>query len=297
MQMKLKLPPLQALRHFECAARLGSFKAAAEELNVTQGAVSQQIRELEQYFGKKLFVRQLRKVALTTEGRELSDVDSSSFSDISAICRQISYGDEDGGIRIELGTFFSSRWLSPRIGEFIRLHPSIQPQLVHRIHVLSNEADVDIAIQYGTGKWRSFESHKLMNLHFQPVAKPEVAAAIKQAASWPSESMPLIHARSRSDWELWLETAGLPVDWASSGIVFDDTNVALEAAASGAGIALGFFPLIDEDIRSGRLAIVSPHSVQSPLAYYALVRPASKSIRSVRKFLTWLTEVCTDGTE
>lgn len=289
MKVDLKLPSLHALLHFEAAARLGSFKAAAEELHLSQGAVSLQIRGLEQALGKKLFVRQVRKVVLTEEGRELSEVVSQSLVEISAVWRRISSAHEDGSIKIELGPFISSRWLSPRLGRFVRRYRSIQLQLVHNVESGACDADTDIAIRYGAGRWRSFEAYKLMDLFFQPVATPDIAALLEGKVFQPSEALPLIHARSRADWEAWLGSAGLPVEWARSGMVFDDTNVALEAAASGAGIALGYFPLVDEDVRSKRLVPIHPHRERSQLAYYALVRPsAAKSSRPVRRFLAWL---------
>ncbi len=288
--MKVRLPPLQALRHFEGAARLGSFKAAAEELNVTQGAVSQQIRELERFLATKLFVRQVRKVTLTDEGRQLSQVVSASFSDIAVVCRQISSTRDDGRVRIELGTFFSSRWLSPRIGRFMAQQPSVHPELVHCIDVKPQEADVDVAIQYGSGVWRSFEARKLMNLSMQPVGKP--GSAFPSEEEWREGSPPLLHARSREDWENWLRSADLPVEWAQNGIVLTDTNVALEAAASGAGIAMGYFPLIEEDVSSGRLSTLHLHRMTASNAYYVLVRPGSKSIRAVQRFVNWIDDEC-----
>ena len=138
--------PLHAVRHFEAAARLGSFKSAAGELNVTQGAVSQQIRELESFLETRLFERSARKVTLTEEGRRLSQVATQALTALMRIAREIRGSSGNRTLRVEVGPFFSAHWLAPRLGQFIRQHPEINVHLYHTVLNRLPDTDVDVSV-------------------------------------------------------------------------------------------------------------------------------------------------------
>jgi len=291
--MTLMIPPLPGLRHFEAAARLGSFKAAAAELHLTQAAISLQIRALERFLSVRLFDRGVRKVALTREGRRLAEVLSRAFLDLSQVCRELSGQAAPRAVRVEVGPFFSARWLAPRLGRFIRRHPEINVHLNHMIGVHGVQGEIDLSLRWGRGAWKGFEASRLLEVSLQPVCQPGlVAKARALLAGGRPGALPLLHSQTRRDWRSWLAAAGLPVELAESGTVLDEANVVVEAAVSGAGVAIGFFPIMDEDLRSGRLVPAHPHRQRSEEAYYLLRSRAALGAQPVETFCAWLREEC-----
>jgi LysR family glycine cleavage system transcriptional activator len=288
--MSRSLPPLQSLRYFEAAARLVSFKAAAGELHVTQGAVSQQIRSLEEFFGMRLFERLTRGVALTKAGLRLKSATDRALSEVNDAVLDIRSEVEKPVISVEVGPCFSARWLAPRLGNFYERHPNVRVNLHHSIGGLLPTGDIDIAILWGAGGWKANDVRHLLPITLQPVCAPHLLTGrfeIEQLGNL--EKLPLLHARDREDWRSWLAHAGLPVEIAESGIVYDEPNVVIEAAVAGMGIALGYFSLYEADIASNRLVRADPRTAPSRRSYYCMrCSPDTRGGVATRDFYDWI---------
>lgn len=281
------LPPLHCLRHFEAAARLGSFKEAARELNLSQGAISQQVAELERFLEVSLFVRQPRKVMLTAEGKRLAYTVRKALAEISASAMEISHRKESAAIRVEVGPFISVRWLTPRLTHFMRKHPDVDVMLCHAFGRHLDESNVEIAIRWGDGHWPGFHTERLLPIDLQPVAAPATPLHL-DAASVSSLSHLLIHTMDRGDWTQWLSGAGFAPEIANGGVVLDEPNVAVQTAAAGRGIGMGYFPIMDDEIRHGRLMPAHPIRVRARKAYYLLRSPAARRSSAAKLFSDWL---------
>jgi LysR family glycine cleavage system transcriptional activator len=288
--MSRSLPPLQSLRYFEAAARLASFKAAAAELHVTQGAVSQQIRSLEEFVGIQLFKRLTRGVALTKGGWRLKSAADRALSEVNDAVLEIWSEAEKPVISVEVGPCFSARWLAPRLGDFYQRYPHVGVNLHHSIGGLLPTQDIDVAILWGAGDWKANDVRQLLPIGLQPVCAPNVLARgfrIDQLGKL--DKLPVLHARDREDWRNWLAHAGLPVEIAESGLVYDEPNVVIEAAVAGMGVALGYFSLYEADIASNRLVRADPRTTPSRRSYYCMrCSSDTRRTRAVRDFYDWL---------
>ena len=203
--------PLTALRIFEVAARLQSFKQAAEELNVTPATVSNQIRRLEREWDCLLFIRKPRQLLLTDAGRSLAQVVSRSFDDIRTEI-DIHVARLNKTITLAVGPIFASRWLIPRLNRFRRQHPGIELVLHHGPRISSAQDMItDVAVDWGTGDWSGLEFTHLMNIMYLPVLSPVLARA-KGGLDKPTDlaRFTILHQHDRSEWHAWLAVAGTP---------------------------------------------------------------------------------------
>ena len=270
------LPSLPALRAFEAAARLGSFRAAAEAINVSPTAVSHHIRGLEAYLNIQLFTRNGRQVHLTDEGARLADGASKAFRILEATVNSVARGPEKTTIRIALGPSFATRWLLPRFADFCAEFPDVELKLVQTPLLVSPQnVDADIFITWGDGRFPGMISEPLVSVLSAPVASPGLLQKLGHPRS-PADLMrfPLIHQRDTLGWSAWFMQAGVRLNGPLPGPVIEDTNVVLQAAASGQGIVMGWIPLINTDLESGVLAQLFDTAVSENRAYY-LVRPES----------------------
>jgi LysR family transcriptional regulator, glycine cleavage system transcriptional activator len=286
--MPLVLPPLGSLRHFEAAARLESFKEAAKELNLTPGAVSQQVAELERFLNASLFDRLPRQLSLTEDGKRLAETVTRLLTEISFVATEIAGHSHRDAIRVEVGPFFSARWLAPRLTNFIRKHPDINVHLLHTMGRRLDESEVDISIRWGDGHWPRFKAEKLLEVDLQPVSSPKTAAILGASGDISSASDLLIHTQDRSAWSHWLLCASLSPEIARGGTVLDEPNVAVEAVVAGRGIGIGYFPLMDEELRSGRLVCLFASRIRSSNAYFLLTSPSACRLPVVQLFSDWL---------
>jgi LysR family glycine cleavage system transcriptional activator len=281
------LPPLSSLRHFEAAARLESFKDAAAELNLTPGAVSQRIAELERFLRAELFERSRRQVLLTEDGKRFAETVGRALDEIADASIAIRNRTETNAVRVEIGPFFSARWLTPRLARFMQCHPEVDLNLLHTIGRRLSAAEVDLSIRWGTGNWPHFSAERLLEVELQPVAAPN-ADFVNSLRRLPHVANRLLHTQSRGEWTTWLAGAGLPVELANEGVVLDEPNVAVEAAVAGRGIGMGYFPLMEEEIRAGRLVRLFSQRVPSRNAYYLLTSARGRRSASVHHFVEWL---------
>ncbi len=281
--------PLTALRSFEAAARLLSFKGAAEELRVTPTSVSNQIRQLERNWNCLLFVRKTRKVLLTDAGRSLARVVGRAFDDIRAeVDNHITTNRKT--VTLAVGPIFGSRWLIPRLSNFYRMHPKIELVLHQGPRITNAEQLVTmIAVDWGTGDWAGLEARRLFAIRYSPVASPTLLrerGGIRVAQDLAN--FPIIHQWDREEWNAWLRHAGAPDLTFVHETIMRDANHALQAALEGQGVILGTFPFVEPEIAAGRLARPLTLELHPPRAYHLLTRPGGRALREVGAVCDWI---------
>ena len=287
-----RLPSLNALRCFEAAARSGSFSRAAEELNVTQSAVSHQVRQLEQWFGLTLFDRMGRQTMPTPKGQELARSLAEAFDIMAGACRRLQQSDGGPALTIAALPSFATIWLIPRLSQFFQDHPEISVKIVYAFagHKIDFE-EVDIAVLWGAGEWEGCRSTRLLPGSTVPICNPiylekEGPFDVPQAIL----GKPLLHDTDRLDWQNWMRHAGLKHAGPSPGPIFQDFNLLRAAALAGQGIALCPQRLIADDLASGRLVQLFDIDIKHDYAY-SIIEPASGSGRrseALHTFKDWL---------
>ena len=290
-----RLPPLNALKAFDAAARHLNFSRAARELNVTPGAVSQQIRLLEDHAGGPLFVRDGRAVLLTDLGRRLQPVLREGFDQFKKAADLIYGATRRHSLSVSVPPSFAARWLIPRISDFAEARPDIEVWISADMQLADVAGGrVDVAVRYGRGEYPSVRSQPLLEAGVIPVCSPGLVEGIARGIR-PSDLVrhTLIHVvtdseESRPDWTAWFTSKGLDPKGAGGGPRFDQTALAIEAAAHGRGIALAPRAFVASDLASGRL--IAPFAdgyVATDLAYHTLLRRAAPREEALA-FVTWL---------
>lgn len=285
--------PLLALRAFSEIGRLGSIKAAANSLGVTPGAVSQQLRLLEDRLGVALFVRTRHGLHLTEAGARAHPGLLRGFDQIEASLSQLHAFSAPRTLTLSTVPSFASAWLVPRLGRFNRRHPGIEV----RVEASATPVDfsrerTDVALRHGLGSYPGLHSVFLMAPVLLPVASPALLAN-GPAVHAPQDclSYPLLQDGERADWRLWLQAHGVDVDdTAQRGASFDEDLMLLRAATAGQGIALVQDKHAQDDIDSGRLCVVVDKPWPTRFAYYAVCRPQTLVRPEVQAFLEWLQE-------
>ncbi|MFJ4373945.1 LysR substrate-binding domain-containing protein [Pseudomonas japonica] len=283
--------PLLALRAFCETTRLGSLKAAAERMGVTPGAISQQIRQLEDRLGVVLLSRSRYGVQLTEAGASLYPGLSRGFGQIESALLDLQALSRANTLTISTQPSFASNWLVPRLADFNARHPQID------VHVQStgelvdlHREPVDIALRHGLGDYPGLESIALLAPVLLPVASPGLLAG-GPLLNEPQDCLhyPLLQDAERADWTLWLRAHGVEPDHRSRrGPSFDEDLLLLRAAVSGQGIALVQAQHADEDLRSGRLVVAVDRAWPSRFAYYLVAREENLARPPVRAFVDWI---------
>jgi LysR family glycine cleavage system transcriptional activator len=278
------------LRGFEAAARHLSFTRAAEELHVTQAAVSHQIKMLEEYIGVALFHRMIRKVRLTEEGSALLPVVQNAFEQISETLSDFRADDENRSLTVGLESSFSANWLSPRLGRFWAKYPGIDLRLHHSLQQAEfSYNDVDVAVRWGIGEWPNLITERLMGLQFAPVCSPGLLAKCDRLqTSSDLKHFTLLHDYDRGGWREWLKTTSTSEVNTDSGVVIDDTNVLTQAAIDGQGVALCGLALIQSHLAAGRLIKLFEHTISTRSSYYLIYHPDTIKRAHVKLFVDWL---------
>ncbi len=290
-KLECYLPPIGALRAIEAAAKSLSFTAAAAALNLTQGAVSHQIRELEARLGVALFARQARGIALTEAGRRYLPYAREALRQLRIGGEALSERSRDDVLTVSVSPNFASKWLVPKLGAFLASHPDIELRLSAAIrHVDFSDDDIDVAIRHGDGHWPQLHVTRLCRESMFPVSSPfldgvEVLRQIPDLAAHV-----LIHDQSREGWAHWLAEAGVdPTAFdLERGPAYSQSHLAIDAAIAGQGIALARSALAQADLIAGR--IVRPLAIETPVAFaYWIVCPkGTAERRPIRRFLNWL---------
>lgn len=293
-----QLPPLNSLRAFEAAARHLSFTRAAEELNVTPGAISQQIKTLEDYLDLKLFKRQNRLILLTEQAQVCLPYLSEGLDKLSAGMRAIEQLNIDRPLTITVAEAFASRWLMPRLRRFQARHPNIDVRFdVSKELVDLVRDDIDAGIRFGGGDYPGLETDFLVPQEVYPVCSPGL---LKQgpAIQTPEDlqNHTLIHGDyyyldpAQPDWAMWFKTVGVEDFDASHGLHFSNAEMVVQAAVEGQGVALIGSVIAEDDLAAGHLVRPLEHTIPLNFAYY-LVYPKSKAnLPRVAAFREWLLE-------
>jgi LysR family transcriptional regulator, glycine cleavage system transcriptional activator len=285
-----RLPPLNALRAFEAAARHLSFTKGAAELNVTQGAVSHQVKGLEDQLGLKLFLRRHQGLVLTEAGQSCQRFVRDAFDTLSSGFDAMLTKDDAGVLTVSVSPNFATKWLVPRIGKFAESFPEIDLRISSQLrHVDLHREDVDVAVRHGEDEWPDLDAVCLMAETLFPVCSPALMEG-EYPLSNPEnlKHHTLLHLDQREEWRDWLDAAGINGVELSKGAVFNQTSLALDAAAVGQGVALGRSALAAPDLLAGRL--VRPFEFSLPVAYaYYIVCPKPTAERpKIKAFREWL---------
>jgi LysR family glycine cleavage system transcriptional activator len=288
--MGRRLPPLNTLPDFEAAARHLSFTKAAEELNVTHGAVSRQVKSLEDYLGVPLFRRLNRALRLTDEGQTYARSVRALLDSLAESTRRLRAA-RDAGLTVSTTFSFTSGWLVPRLGRFRALHPEIDVRLQANDRVTDFERDnVDLAIRYGRGQYPGLAAERLLSDDYAPVGSPALLKG-KHPLRKPADLRHhvLLHEENNEvDWRMWLAAAGIEGIDASRGPIFSHSPMAIQAAIHGEGVALGRTALIEEELASGRLVRLFDLRLKADMAYYIVHPPRAVERPMVRAFRDWL---------
>ncbi len=303
-----RLPPLNALRAFEAAARHLSFKNAALELHVTAGAVSHQVKLLEDHLGVALFRRLTRALELTAEAQAMLPKVREGLDSLAAAVERIRGREEACALTVMAPPNFAARWLVPRLARFTSAHPHVE------LHIASRPAMIDgrqegsvmpvfdaredtpvLMVRFGSGHYPGFQVDEVFSALYLPVCSPRLLKG-KHALKTPADLRfhTLLHDETvwmegaRPSWGDWLEKAGVQNVDASRGPRFSDASLALEAAIEGMGVVLAMRPLVSAEVEAGRLAI--PFDIPAPtrFAFYLVTPEASLNNRSVTAFREWL---------
>lgn len=282
--MKTRLTPslLAWLRCFEATVRCHSFTKAASELCVTQGAVSQQVKHLEEWLQRPLLLRTPRALVPTPEGQWLAVVLSESFQAIEGTLSQLRATPEDRSTALSCAPSFAMGWLTPRLGEFFRAHPEVNLRVIGEFHALDRERmtrdEVAAAVRYDLGEYRDLQATAFLDEWLIPVASPVFLSAhpqLKTAADLRApmllhDTSPWVGAGPFEEWEHWLGHVGADVPQLAQGHHYNLSQLAIGAALAGQGIAMGRAALVFDDLAAGRLVAPFAQPVRSRASYFFL---------------------------
>ncbi len=290
--MARRLPPMNTLRAFEAAARYLSFTEAAEELHVTQAAVSHQIKSLEQALGVRLFRRLNRAIRLTGEGQEFVSEVRKALAHLAAGMDKLSAPDAGGPLTISVLPSFASKWLVPRLGRFRDRHPEIDVRISASIQLTDFQRDdVDLVVRYGKGVWDGVHTVRMMTEDIYPVCSPALVVgprALRQPEDLRHHT--LLHDDAEVDWAMWLLAAGMADIESAHGPFFTDSAMVIQAAIAGQGVALARGALAADDIAAGRLVKPFDFVIPAEYAYYILGLEANRDRPKIAAFRDWLLE-------
>jgi LysR family glycine cleavage system transcriptional activator len=283
------LPSLSALRAFDGAARTGSFRAAAEKLSVTPTAISHHVRGLEEQLGTKLFERTGRRVELTEDGKRLAETTGQAFAMLDDAVRTLRRTSRKV-VRLAAGPIFTARWLMPRISDFWEAHPEIELEVVPSYRPsLLDRAYADIVIRWDRLADRGGGAVKLLELRPVAIASPRYIDRYGPLNS-PAEllSIPILHQKNHWGWLDWFAAMGVASAAPLRGPVFEDANILLRGAAEGQGAIVGWLPLIDQDLREGRVVRLFDEDITPTHGYFVTIWNDILVRDETQKVLDWL---------
>lgn len=294
------LPPLEFLVAFEAAARLGSFTAAAEELNLTQAAVSRQIRLIERSLGRSLFTRAHRAVRLTPEGRDFQHTVSLALSHIANAARGLRAVEGSSRLTVAADQSVAALWLLPKLEDFQREHGDIDLRLISSdLEADCLAEDVDVAIVHGDGNWPGYEAALLLDEEVFPVCSPAYLER-HGAIARPADLLERVLIDLDDDhwnwinWRVWLteQTVDLPHGGDRPGglrrLIINSYPLIVQAARDGLGVALGWKHLVDEPLAAGTLVRPLEHLVRTDFGYYLLMRQDREASPEAEAFRDWV---------
>ncbi|MGZ6016470.1 MAG: transcriptional regulator GcvA [Phenylobacterium sp.] len=291
-----RLPPLNALRAFEAAARHLNFSRAADELAVTPGAVSQQIQNLEDYVGAALFKRTPKGLLLTDAAQTALPALREAFDRLAEAASLLTAAVDGRRLTVSVAPSFAAKWLVPRLGLFEAAHPQVDVWLSADMEVVDFAlGEIDLAIRYGAGRYPGLEVVKLMSETVIPVASPEYLEANPIHAPADLANHILLHDGSPDaddscpDWSMWLAARQIKGVDGTRGPRFNQSSLVIEAAAGGRGVALAKRALAQADLDSGRLVAPLQDATAVDFAYFVVHPKAKGRLPQVKAFVSWIT--------
>lgn len=303
-----RLPPLNALRAFEAAARLLSFKKAAKELHVTPGAVSHQIKLLEEHLGVALFRRLTRALQLTAEAQAMLPKVREGLENLAAAVERVRVRQESLALTVITPPNFAARWLVPRLARFTQSHPNLELHVASRLSMIDGREnghtapppdepeDAAIAmVRFGEGRYPGAHVDQLFRAVYVPVCSPKLLKGehpLKKPADLRFHTLlhdeTVVEEGVRPDWRDWLESVGVEGVDASRGPSFSNASLAVEAAIEGMGVALTMKPLVRSEIQAKRLVV--PFDIPAPatFSYYLVTPETSARNAAVAAFREWM---------
>lgn len=294
-----RLPPLNAVRAFEAAARHRSFTRAADELFVTQGAISHQVKLLEEWFGFLLFDRHQRELHLTRKGEDFLPSVRSMLNELHDATRTLLNEESGQVLCISVAESFAVNWLIRRLHRFSMLHPELDIRLASQNqiddfgNIVGEEGAnwVDLRVRYGRGKWPGLTVTKLFDEDVFPVCSPRLIEAGMEPKNLEDLCrFPLIHDDMQMSWESWARSAGSNQTISSRGPKFSHSHMALQAALNGDGIALGRSVLAFDYLETGELVRPLNVSIPAEHSYYLLCQERMAGNPRITAFSAWLLE-------
>jgi LysR family glycine cleavage system transcriptional activator len=288
--MRQRLPPLNALKAFEAAARHESFTRAAQELFVTQGAVSHQVKGLEQELGLKLFNRERQRLVITEAGRDYLNVVRDAFDRIAMGTELLLQRQNAGVLTVSTSPDFAAKWLVHRLGHFVEAHPEIDLRVSASLnHVDFAREEVDLAVRHGEGDWPGLDAMLLSTEQLFPVCSPALIAGKRRPRRLEDLlKFPLIHTGNRSWWTRWLQAAGIDDKDAIHGPVLNRDAISIDAAINGQGIVLSRTTLVAADLISGRLVRPFAEALRLSKTYWIVCPKAAATQPKIATFRDWL---------
>ena len=299
IMMSRRLPQLNALKAFEATARHESFTRAADELFVTPGAVSHQVKALESELGIKLFIREPQRLVITEAGRDYLAVIRDALDRIALGTERLLQRQSSGTLTVSTSPNFAAKWLVHRLGRFAELHPAIDLRVSAALHHVDfAREDVDVAVRHGDGVAPGLDVTRLCTEELFPVCSPDLLQRdppLRQPSDLSAHT--LLHLDNRQDWSKWLDVAGVEQVDLSRGPVLNQASMVIDAAVAGQGIALARTALAAQDLISGRL--VRPFALALPVSYaYWIVCPkATADLPKIATFRDWLVGEAAEETQ
>lgn len=282
-----RLPNLVALRAFEAAARHQNFSRAAEEIFVTHGAVSHQVRALEKELGVALFTRHGKRLAITPQGARFAQAVRNALLDMAVATQALREETRQKRLTVSAIPSFAARWLAPRLGKFIEQNPDTELILQSSVQLHDLVLDgIDVGIRFGQGHYPGLTVEKLMGDFYYPVASPGYNRGRLPAT--PRQLKPAQLLRSDEPWRPWFQAAGLQLTEPRGGVRFQDLSLLIRSAMDGDGIALVRHVVVAQEIASGDLVRLFDVAVKSPWDYYLACPPDALHKPQVQAFRNWL---------
>ena len=288
--MRPRLPPLNNLKAFEAAARHESFTRAAEELCVTQGAVSQQVKALEESLAIKLFNRERQRLIITEAGRDYLTVVRDALDRIAVGTERLLQRQSAGVLTVSTSPDFAAKWLVHRLGHFAEAHPGIDLRVSATLqHVDFAREEVDLAVRHGDGNWPGLDPVQLSAEQLFAVCSPNLLSGRRKLAK-PADLLkfPLLHLDNRDDWKKWLRAVGVDEAEVTHGPVLNRVSMIIDAAVNGQGVALARTTLAAWDLINGRLVRPFPDSLPLSKTYWILCPKATSNLPKIVTFRNWL---------
>ncbi len=292
-----RLPSLDLLKGFESAARHLNFTHAADELYLTQSAVSRQIQTLEGSLGVRLFVRQRRGLALTPEGARLREAVQSALGQVREAIESLAPRNAPRGITLTSTMAFSSLWLIPRLGKFQQMHPDVDVRIAANDRVLDLDREhIDVSVRYVTNASPPPDGRFLFREEIVPICSPGLLERTGKPLERPEDLRHHVLLRLEDpanpalwlSWNTWFEAAGVRRVKPAGSIAFNYFDQLMRAALAGHGVALGRLPLIQEFLDEG--SVIAPFGARmvSQRSYWLLIAPTARGKPEVQRFADWL---------